>query len=124
MSEDWEISEWELFERDAETIMREIKILNENKNKEEEELMAINDLFNSPDKPVAKINNINNINNKIVKSIKPIKKNTHKFIPTKNIKPINKKSINQKPIKRDLSDYVEDEHLDYCCDIADKILNK
>ena len=121
MSEDWEISEWELFDRDAETIMREIKILNENKNKEEEELMAINDLFNSPDKPVAKINNINN---KIVKSIKPIKKNTHKFIPTKNIKPINKKSINQKPIKRDLSDYVEDEHLDYCCDIADKILNK
>jgi hypothetical protein len=116
MSEDWEISEWELFERDAETIMKEIKILNENKNKEEDELMSINDLFNSPDKPATKINNINN---KIVKSIKPIKKNTHKFIPTKNIKPINKK-----PIKRDLSDYVEDEHLVYCCDIADRILNK
>lgn len=121
MSEDWETAEWELFERDAETIMKELNLIAKNKNIEEKELSMINDLFNASDETDTK---------KKVNSVKsshgqPIaKKNTHKFVPKKinTLQPNNQVKKNEK-IKKYISDDLDD-HLSYCCEITDRILHK
>jgi len=121
MSEDWEIDEWELFERDAETIRKELNLIEKNKNIEEKELSMINDLFNNTCETDTK-NKVHAVNPSHAKPI--TKKNTHKFIPNNNcIRQTNNQVKKNTKVKKYISDELDD-HLSYCCDITDRILNK
>ncbi|MEX0598573.1 MAG: hypothetical protein WD512_18975 [Candidatus Paceibacterota bacterium] len=122
MSDDWEVDEWETFERDVETIIKEIDMTRQIKNIDDKELSIVKDLFNDSDEIKSTC-----VNNKATKaaSHQVIKKNTHKFTPINSVSQIKQIQVVQKnKNKFSLYDEEEDANVIYYSNITDKILNK
>jgi hypothetical protein len=128
--EDWDISEWERFERDVEIVNNEVALMNEKKLRDDEEFNSVNELFSKPAISDNTKKNLNKLN-----PVKPATGNPRLSRPVtgRNVKPIQsqpvktvnkpKKNVHKNIDNPYLSDDV-DEELDYCCEITDKILNR
>lgn len=124
--EDWDISEWECFEKNVASISINAEALKQKMNLEEEAFNTVNDLFDKTNHNDKKVE----LDTK-AKPVKPQRPNTGRPRPASGrlVKPMEKhhqkkfqKAKNKEKNSDDDAD--EDEELDYCCDITDKILSR